>query len=334
MRRKYLHLIGLLALAASCSGNGDSLEMGYFVSYRNPVAQLNIPDPSLVKADGSWLVFASETDASVVPTYISSDLLSWTEVDPVFDEETRPTFIRNAKVESPEIVSLGDGSYLLYYTLKAKADSSGIGVATATAVSGPWTDHGEVIRKKDVGVNNIEHPSFIQDDGVNYLVFGGGKGVYVARLSADGLTLDKTSSLTRIAGDEVDAPSIVKHGPYYYLIASVGVTTGGASCPCLTVMGRSDSLFGPYLNKGGESMLDGKYDILIEHSTKFRGPGHVSQLTTDDDGNIWLLYNSYDLTAVSAGRTLMLDKVTWENDWPEVRGAVGSFCANVPVVNQ
>lgn len=319
--------ICLSCALASCSSD-DSLKLSDFITYRNPVARMNIPDPTVIKVDTNWFVFSSGSEDYQIRSFFSQNLTEWTEIDPVFSEDNTPDFITDATLQSPEIVSL-NGNYLLYYTLKNDS-ISGIGVASSSSINGPWTDNGSVITNEETSLSNIENPSFIQDNGANYLAFGSFGGIYLAKLSSDGLSLDPASEITLLANEIFDAPTIIKYGNYYYLILTVDVATGGASCPCILTVGRASSIAGPYQNKNGESMLDGNYETLIESNTKFRGPGHNSQLITDNEGSSWILYNSYDLTDVSLGRTLMLDPITWEDDWPSVRGAVSSFCTNIP----
>jgi arabinan endo-1,5-alpha-L-arabinosidase len=79
-------------------------------------------------------------------------------------------------------------------------------------------------------------------------------------------------------------------------------------------------------------MTDDGYEVLIKSSTKFTGPGHGCVFDTPD-GATWIIYNAFDLSDVSKGRTLMLDRVNWMEDWPSVRGSIGSFSADAPALN-
>ncbi len=320
----------MLIAATSCSKEKNELPLTTFDFYRNPVMRSDLPDPAVIKVDSIWYVYASQNASGIIPTLMSKDLVNWTELDPVFTTETKPSFVSGATVESPEITTIG-GQYVLYYSLNTSA-ASGIGVATASAPTGPWTDHGAIATSATLGLKGVLNPSYINDGGENYLAFGSFSGLYLIKLSGDGLSMDTSYSPVLIANEVFDAPVIIKQDGLYYLIASVGLDSGGASCACHLAAGRSENIAGPYLTKSVASMTDGGYEDLVASSVKFQGPGHSSNIFLDAEGDSWMLYNSYDLSDVSLGRTLMLDKVKWTDGWPVVRGAISSFCTDVPVV--
>lgn len=330
MLRNKWFFSALLVAAVSCS-NDNELKMETFDFYRNPVMQKNLPDPSVIKVDSLWYAFASENGENVIPALMSKNLVDWTEIDPVFTEETRPSFISGATVESPDVAYVG-GQYVLYYSL-VSAKATGIGAATSSVPFGPWTDQGELATSTSLGLGGVSNPSFISDGGENYLVFGSFGGLFLAKLSSDGLSLDNGSAPVKLADETFDAPTIIKQDGFYYLIASSGSETGEAASTSHLVMGRSQSISGPYVNKAGDDMMGGAYEEFVVKSVKFAGPGQGSSFVTDAEGESWMLYNSYDLSDVSLGRTLMLDKVKWTGGWPVVRGSIPSFCTDVPVVD-
>ena len=86
------------------------------------------------------------------------------------------------------------------------------------------------------------------------------------------------------------------------------------------------------MDKDSLPMTSDGYEVLIKSSTKFAGPGHGSVFDITP-GNTWILYNAYDLSDVSKGRTLMLDRIEWLEGWPSVRGSICSFCADAPALN-
>ena len=181
-------------------------------------------------------------------------------------------------------------------------------------------------------MNGVSSPSFIQDDDENYLVFGNFNGIFLVKLSADGLSTAGVNPV-QIASVVFDAPCIFRHDDMYYLFATVGLATGDESCTCTQVVGRADKIEGPYYNKAGEAMLSGSSELLIGSSAKFVGPGHGTVFNVSD-GSTWILYNAYDLSNVKKGRTLMLDRIQWVGGWPMVRGQIGSFCADTPLKNK
>lgn len=113
------------------------------------------------------------------------------------------------------------------------------------------------------------------------LVFGSFHGIYAVELSDDGLSLKENTRPLRVAGDAYEGTYIHKRGKYYYLFASIGRCCEGLKSTYTTVVGRSESLMGPYWNKEGRSMLDNQHEILIKGSTNFVGTGHNSEVITD-----------------------------------------------------
>lgn len=329
MKRGWIGLAAII-LAAGCS-NKDTIDPGTWNSYRNPVAQSEVLDPAVYEAEGKYYLFATGDDESILPMLESSDLIKWELAISVFNEETVPTFISGVTPESPDLAKVA-GKYVLYYTMYKSATESGIGVAVADLPTGPYQDCGKLIKASDFDISGVASPSFFTDGTANYLVFGNFGGIYVVELSADGLGLAPGAVPTRIASELYDAPYIKLKDGKFYLFASIGLTSGQASSTCEQVVGRADNVFGPYFNKQSQPLTSDYYEVLLTSSTKFAGPGHGTIFETAD-GKTWILYNAYDLSDVSKGRTLMLDCVEWQDGWPVVRGGIPSFCADAPVLN-
>lgn len=335
MKRGWISLVAII-VAVGCSNN-DTVDPGTWYSYRNPVEQSDVQDPAVYLENGKFYLFsAGSTEVaeegavqSIIPIMESSDLTSWQRAASVFNEDTKPSFISGVLPACPDIAYVSD-KYLLYYSLSKDYSNSGIGVATADLISGPYIDRGRVIQATS-SVSGVSSPAFFQDGDVNYLVFGNFNGIYLVRLSADGLRT--AGNPVKIASTVFDAPYIIKYEDKYYLFATVGLTEGGASCTCTQVVGRADRVEGPYYNKSLDKMEDGYSELLIGNSSKFVGAGHGTVLTLSD-GSTWILYNAYDLSKVDKGRTLMLDRIEWKGGWPTVRGQIGSFCADTPDLNK
>lgn len=206
----------------------------------------------------------------------------------------------------------------------------GIGVATSDSPQGPFEDHGMLFRSNEIGVRNSIDPFYIEDGGKKYLFFGSFHGIYAVELSDDGLSLKENTRPLRVAGDAYEGTYIHKRGKYYYLFASIGRCCEGLKSTYTTVVGRSESLMGPYWNKEGRSMLDNQHEILIKGSTNFVGTGHNSEVITDKKGQDWLFYHAVKV-ADPEGRVLMLDPLQWKDGWPEVENSIPSDSHDSPV---
>jgi arabinan endo-1,5-alpha-L-arabinosidase len=126
-----------------------------------------------------------------------------------------------------------------------------------------------------------------------------------------------------VPGTAYEGTYIHKKDGHYYFFASIGSCCEGLKSTYTTVVGRSDNLFGPYVDKNGGSMMDNKHEVLIQKSNSFVGTGHNSEIVTDNAGNDWFFYHAVS-TKKPEGRVLMLDKISWEDGWPTVEGSVAS----------
>ena len=300
--------------------------------YQNPVVGLSLPDPTVIKAaDGFFYLYATE-DIAYTPIFRSKDLVSWTQVGAAFTKETRPSWELKGGVWAPDICYI-NGKYVLYYSMSVWGgiQTCGIGVAVSDNPEGPFVDKGSLFRSNEIGVTNSIDQFYIEDNGKKYLTWGSFHGIYCIELQDDGLAIKQGAEKVHIGGTAIEASYIHKRGKYYYLFGSVGSCCEGANSKYHVVVGRSENLFGPYLDKNGESMLDNHYEVMIQGNTAFAGPGHNAEFVADDEGNDWVLYHSYLRDKSEKGRVLLLDQVRWVNDWPVVEAGVPSSKAKAPV---
>lgn len=299
--------------------------------YHNPVIDESLPDPTVIRAaDGSFWLYATENIHNL-PIYRSTNLVDWSFQGTAFTDSTRPDFVPHGGIWAPDINQI-NGKYVLYYSMSTWGGewTCGIGVATADAPQGPFKDHGMLFRSNEIGVRNCIDPFYIEDGGKKYLFFGSFHGIYAVELSDDGLTLKENIRPLRVAGDAYEGTYIYKKGKYYYLFASIGSCCEGLKSTYTTVVGRSESLMGPYWNKEGRSMLDNQHEILIKASNHFVGTGHNSEIVTDKKGQDWLFYHAVKVSDPE-GRVLMLDRVQWKDGWPVVENGVPSDSCDKPV---
>ena len=222
----FLFLTLSLAAITSCDeASGDRYDPS---TYKNPVTTQKMPDPTVIRDGDTFYLYATEAVRNV-PIMKSRDLINWTLCGTVFSEATRPDFTEGGEIWAPDINYVGD-RYLLYYSLSSWGgiEDCGIGVAEAETPEGPWINHGKLFISKEIGCLNSIDPFFIEEDGAKYLFWGSFRGIWGARLSDDGLTLD-TSTIQLVAGTAFEATYIHKRGNYYYLFASTGSCCSGAA---------------------------------------------------------------------------------------------------------
>lgn len=298
--------------------------------YSNPVIDYSLPDPSIIKGeDGYFYLYATE-DIRNLPIHRSKDLVNWEFVGTAFTDATRPDFEPEGGIWAPDINKIGD-KYVLYYSMSVWGGewTCGIGCVVSDRPEGPFKDCGMMFRSNGIKVQNSIDPFYIEDNGHKYLFWGSFRGIYAIELSEDGLSLKSGSSPVQIAGTAYEGTYIHKRGGYYYMFASIGSCCEGLKSTYTTVVGRSTSLFGPYLDKKGQSMMDNHHEILIHKNDSFVGTGHNSEIVSDNAGTDWLFYHAVSV-ANPDGRVLMLDKIDWIDGWPSVEGNSPSVKSEKP----
>lgn len=325
-----INLSLLILLLASCKSN-ETVVTEPISTYRNPVINYSLPDPTIIKAnDGYFYLYATE-DIRNIPIHKSKNLIDWELVGTAFTNETRPTFETRGGLWAPDINYI-NGKYVLYYSMSVWGGewTCGIGVATADKPEGPFTDHGKLFRSNEIGVQNSIDQFYIEENGKKHLFWGSFRGIYAVELSNNGLSLKPDAEKKQIAGTAYEGVYVHKRNGYYYMFASIGTCCEGLNSTYTTVVGRSKNLFGPYLDKQGRSMMDNHHEILIQKNTKFVGTGHNSEIVSDRKGQDWIFYHGVSVDNPK-GRVLLMDKITWENDWPVVKGQSTSLESDIPV---
>ncbi len=298
--------------------------------YKNPVADKNLPDPSIIKGDdGYYYVYATETVRNL-PIYRSKNLVDWEFAGTAFTDETRPNFVEKAGIWAPDISKIGD-KYVMHYSMSVWGGewSCGIGCASSDSPAGPFENHGKMFISSEIGVQNCIDPFYIEDEGKKYLMFGSFSGIYAVELTDDGLAVKPGFKPIKLAGTAYEGTYIHKKDGKYYLFASTGTCCEGLKSTYATVVGKSDKLLGPYTDREGAYMLDNHHEMLIHKNDHFVGTGHNSEIVTDDAGDDWILYHAVKVSG-SKGRRLMLDKIIWVNGWPSVAGDSPALKAKAP----
>lgn len=332
---KKIFLISILCSLVACSSSTkqndkESEEQSKDV-YHNPIINYSLPDPSIIEGDDGYFYLYATEDIRNLPIHRSKNLVDWEYIGTAFTEHTRPTFEENGGLWAPDINKIND-KYVLYYSMSVWGGewTCGIGCATADKPEGPFTDQGKMIRSNEINVKNSIDPFYIEENGKKYLFWGSFRGIYFIELSDDGLSIKEGSVPQLVAGTAYEGTYIYKKEGYYYFFASIGTCCEGLNSTYTTVVGRSDNLFGPYVDKKGGKMLDNKHEILIHKNNSFVGTGHNSEIVKDDVGNDWFFYHAVS-TKNPEGRVLMMDKIEWNEGWPLVTGNSPSIEADKPV---
>lgn len=271
---------------------------------------------------------------------IGPDFSSWTGLQTplAYNNHT------NTDVWAPSVL-YANGTYYQYYAIPYQPSTGAeavIGLATSTTPWGPWTDKGYVVTSWTAATtqppapnpwgftstttwNAIDPAPFIDADGKWWMVFGSWQdGTHLVQLDpTTGLRIDNNmyKVATRAAGEE--GPFIYYWNGYYYYFAPINVCCQGTASLYRTIVGRSRTVTGPYLDRGGIDLANGGGTILVSSHANIYGPGGGSVFTdTGADGTQSIptfIYHYYDGNKNGAP-TLGINRLVFDSDgWPSIQ---------------
>ena len=297
------------------------------LSTSNPLkGDLRVHDPVMIKQDSVFYIFHT---GKGIPIKTSKDKLNWMNAGRVFDSLSWPTWRKDDIPEqdgsfwAPDI-HYSNGKYHLYYSVSAWMNfNSSIGYATNTTLNRKdpaykWVDEGQVINFKNggEGVNVIDPNIFIDKDGRKWLVYGSYKaGLRMVEINPKtGKLFNNNPTLITLTTSLGEGVFIIKGPDYYYIFASRGRCCAGLNSTYQIVMGRSEKLTGPYLNREGESWVDNKYSLLLAGDSTEPGRGHNGFFTQGD--TTFIVYHAYTRSVNGASLLNIKPLFIDNNGWP------------------
>jgi arabinan endo-1,5-alpha-L-arabinosidase len=332
----FISLIALFCMAASAQDNAAPQQKS---GLDNPNAGLwPAHDPVMIKQDSVYYLFTTGGG-----TASSTDMKNWKRGPRVFEkppEWITPDMIpgfRGGGYWAPDIHYV-KGNYYLYYSFSAFGkNTSVIGVATNKTLhpSDPgykWTDHGLVIQSvPNRDFWNAIDANLVMDGEQGWLAFGSfWGGIKLVKLSADLLSVAKPEVWYTIArrprtfqlddtdpGDgPVEAAFIYKRGQYFYLFISVDYCCRGVNSTYKVLVGRSEKVEGPYLDREGKSLSIGGGTLVASGNQFWAAVGHSGHY--DFDGVSYMIMHGYD--KLDNGRSkLIIREMKWDAEgWPSI----------------
>ena len=307
------------------------------------MAQTNripVHDPVMIKQDSVYYLFCTGMGISM---WSSMNKVDWKKEKPVFTQppawavKAIPTY--RGHTWAPDI-SYHNGQYYLYYSVSAFGkNTSCIGVATNKTLhpASPeyhWEDHGKVVQSvpgRDLW-NAIDPNLIFDENNIPWLSFGSfWNGIKLVQLNNDLLSVAQPEVWHTIAarprkfdtpdssaGDAaIEAPFIFKKDKYYYLFVSFDVCCRGVNSTYKVMVGRSEKVTGPYVDRNGVTMTSGGGTLLVAgDSINWYGVGHNALCTFD--GKYFIVYHGYD--AKDNGKSkLIMRPLSWDSaGWPVV----------------
>ena len=316
-----LLLLAILGVAAAGADDAAAPPVAP-LSWQNPVVPADFPDPSATRVEGVyWAASTSTRHSPGLPLLRSTDLLHWEYTGTIFRRRPRWTV---GALWAPELI-VHEERVLVYYTGRRRGGRLCVGVASAPHPGGPYTDHGPLVCQP---AGSIDATQVRDAAGRPYLVWKeDGNAVrrrsriWIQRLRHNGIGLiGPRRELLRNAdpweGAVVEAPEIVEHDGWLYMLYSGNSFGPPLSCNYALGVARSRSLFGPWQRNPANPIL--------RSNQAWRCPGHASPVS-DGAGRLFLLYHAYPAGSdANAQRRALLDLVSWSPDgWPVVNGGQG-----------
>ena len=306
-----------------------------------PTRETPVHDPVMIKQNGRYYLFCIGFGVLV---FSSTDMTNWRKEKPVFAKTPEwvikaiPGF-RGGSMWAPDI-SFNNGKYYLYYAVSAFGkNTSCIGVAVNKTLDSAsagynWEDRGMVIQSvpgRDMW--NAIDPNLVIDAGnTPWLAFGSfWEGIKLVQLNASLTSVaqpgqwftiarrprDFNTPDTAAGNAAIEGPFIFKKNKYYYLFVSWDYCCRGEKSDYKVVVGRSEKVTGPYLDKNNKDLVNNGGTLVIQGDNReWYGAGHNSAYTFD--GNDYMIYHGYD--AKDRGRSkLIIHQITWVDGWPEIK---------------
>ena len=305
-----------------------------------PIRETPVHDPVLIKQGNTYYLFCTGMGISV---WSSKDLKKWKKEAPVFSSppawavQAVPAF--GGHIWAPD-VAVHNGLYYLYYSVSAFGkNTSCIGVAVNKTLDPlspdyKWEDRGKVVQSvpgRDLW--NAIDPAFIVDEkSTPWLSFGSfWEGMKLVKLNENLTAVAEPQEWYTIArrprdfgtpdssagGAAIEAPFIFKKDKFYYLFVSWDYCCRAERSDYKVVVGRSETVTGPYIDKAGRRMDKGGGTLVTEGDGKeWFGAGHNSVYTFD--GTDYIIHHGYD--ARDKGRAkLIIKELNWDAaGWPAV----------------
>lgn len=241
--------------------------------------------------------------------FSSKDLIQWKKHPHVLD--IKDVAWASYSLWAPSIISANNKYYLFFSAndIQSNEEPGGIGVAVSDNPAGPFVDAlgKPLINEFHNDAQPIDQFVFKDDDGQNYMYYGGWRHCNVVKLSKDLLHLemfDDGEQFKEITPDNyVEGPFVFKRGDKYYFMWSEGNWTGPDYSVAYAI---GDSPLGPF-NRIGK--------ILEQDATTAKGAGHHSVITIPKSDEYYIVYHRRPLdTDNPHHRETCIDKMTFDKD--------------------
>jgi arabinan endo-1,5-alpha-L-arabinosidase len=298
------------------------------------VGDTRIHDPSVIELGGHWASFQTGEEGGLyqgaVLVKTSPDGITWTKAGAIGKGVPKWTQkalgYKSRNIWAPSVFRRGDTTYLYYSVSSFGLSISTIGLMTNAAFDpvhpgDGWTDQGEVVTSHGRDDFNAIDPYRIDlADGRAFLSYGSyWSGIKLSELDpTTGKLLRPDTPRIALAdrnGAGIEASSILAHAGRFYLFVSFDQCCKAMDSTYRIMVGRADTIAGPYVARDGTPMLRGGATKVQARLDRYIGPGGAEPVVSDS-GRVALAYHYYDGDDYGAPK-LQIAPINWDDGgWP------------------
>jgi len=295
---------------------------------KNPVLNQNFPDPTVIRANGKYYAYATNSSINGkflhIQVAVSKDMQHWKVIGDALPQ--KPSWAEKDFWAPHVLYDSTLQKYVLFYSGESKDKNTGkcLGVAFSDTPEGPFTDKGSpLICGK--GFVNIDPFAFIDPQtGKKLLYWGSGTApIRVQEMANNWKNFKPGSSPKNLVYPRkehtydrlIEGAWVHVHKGKYYLFYS-GDNCCGAEAHYAVMVARADHAMGPFKTLGE---ADGTGNSVILHKNKYwLAPGHNS-IFKDDNGQTFMAYHAihHDKDKRN-GRVFCISQLHFKNGWPVV----------------
>jgi len=306
---------------------------------KNPVLNIDFPDPTVINANGTYYAYATNGmyggKMNNIQIASSKDLFNWKYEGDALPR--KPTWASNTqRFWAPDVLYDSiNNQYVMFYSAQNNDTSLNmcIGVAFSKTPGGPFIDSGKPLLEGK-GFSNIDPMAMIDPQTGKKILYWGSDfaPIKVRELNDDWKSFKDGSAAKPVLfpNEEKDYSKLIEgawvdyHDGKYYLYYS-GDNCCGDHANYAVMVARADNAFGPFERLGEANGNGGS--VILEKDKNWFAPGHNS-IVKDNKGNSWIAYHAiWPDEAAKAGeehkdkyvrRVMCVEPIVYKNGWPIV----------------
>ncbi len=339
MKKNNLLLFSIvIGLQFSCKSQNIGNKTTQKMQNNNPVFEGWYADPEAIIFENEYWIYPTYSDDYGVPdvsqkisekqiqiqkntinkqylkqtflnAFSSKDLVTWKKHSHILDIENVSWAAYS--VWAPSIIHSNNKYYLFFSAndIQSNSQIGGIGVAVSNQPQGPFKDAigKPLIDSFHNGAQPIDQFVFKDDNGQNYLYYGGWGHCNIVKLSADFLHLEKFDdgeTFKEITPQNyAEGAYVFKRNSKYYMMWSEGDWTGPDYSVSYAI---ADSPIGPFK----------RIDKILQQDVKVaRGAGHNSVIHVPNTDKWYIVYHRRPLSTDNGNhREVCIDEMYFNED--------------------